>query len=126
MLSESLFISDTIHERDVTLSDGSVHKLYFKELPAIEFRRFARYEQSKDEDEQLGSMARLIAASLCEPDGKSALTYKQALNLKSSAANAIANVVLEINGVGEAGKVLPPEESDGSGTSSPLRLAAGQ
>ena len=57
-------------------------------------------EQSSDEDKQAASMAQLIAASLCEPDGKTCLTIKQALKLTSSAANAIVGEILSINGVG--------------------------
>lgn len=95
----SLFVSNEIHEREVTLSDGTKHKLYFKELAAVEFRRFYLAESSADEDAQAGSMARLISSSLVEPDGRPALTIKQALMLKTSAANAIAKEILELNGI---------------------------
>jgi hypothetical protein len=99
-MDQSLFISDTVHERDVTLPDGTVHKLHFKEIPAVEFRKFYNAEQSKDEDVQAASMSRLIAASLCEPDGKPAITVAQAKKLRTAAMNAIASVVMEVNGFG--------------------------
>lgn len=101
MLNESLFVSDKLHERTVKLPDGSEHSLYFRELPAVTFRSFHLAEQSKDEAVQAGSMAKLIAASLCEPDGKSAITYAKALTLKPSAANALVAEILIVNGFGE-------------------------
>ena len=99
MLSDSLFVSPALHERTVTLSDGSKHVLHFKELPAVAFRAFHLAEQSKDEEVQAGSMAKLIAASLCNPDGSPALTYEKALTLKPGAANAMVAEILSINGL---------------------------
>lgn len=104
MLSDSLFVSATLHERTVKLPDGSEHVLHFKELPAVAFRAFHLAEHSKDEDVQVGSMAKLIAASLCEPDGKPALTYEKALQLKPGAANALVAEILSINGFGAKAK----------------------
>lgn len=98
MLNESFFVSDQIQEKKVSLADGSEHILYFKELPAIEFRRFALAEQSENEDIKAASVAKLIAASLCEPDGKPAITFEKALQLKASAMNAIFEAMLEVNG----------------------------
>lgn len=98
MLDKSFFVSAELQEREVELADGSKHVLYFKELPAIEFRRFALAEQSDNENVRATSIAKLIAASLCEADGKSAITFDQALNLKASALNAIFEAMLEVNG----------------------------
>jgi len=100
MLNESLFVSDKVIEKEVTLADGTVHKLYFKELPAVDFRKFYLAEQSPDEDIQASSMAKLVATSLCEPDGKPAITVKKALMLKGSALSAIVNAIMEVNGFG--------------------------
>ncbi len=104
MLNDAFFVSEIIHEKPVKLPDGTEHTLYFKELSAVEFRKFYNAERSTDEDVQAASMARLIAASLCEVDGKAAITLKQALKLKAGAMNAIANAVLEVNGHGDAAK----------------------
>lgn len=104
MLNDSLFVSDALHERTVKLPDGSEHALHFKELPAVTFRQFHLAEQSKDEAVQAGSMARLIAASLCEPDGNPAITYAKALTLKPAAANALVAEILVVNGFGETPK----------------------
>jgi hypothetical protein len=98
MLNESFFVSNQVQEKQVKLPDGSEHTLYFKELPAVEFRRFALAEQSENDDIKAASVAKLIASSLCEPDGKPAITFEKALQLKASAMNAIFEVMLEVNG----------------------------
>lgn len=103
-LAKSLFISDEIHEAEVKLPNGEAHKLHFKELSAVEFRKFHMAEYSDDDEIKATSMAKLIASSLVEPDGKAALTLKQALNLNSAATNAIITVILSINGFGEQKK----------------------
>lgn len=100
MINDALFVSDAVVSKTVKLGDGSEHVLHFKELPAIEFRRFYLAERSGDEDKQAEAMAKLIAASLCDADGKPAVTVKQALKLKSSAMNAISTAIMEINGFG--------------------------
>jgi hypothetical protein len=100
MLDKALFVSDTIHERTVTLPDGSSHALHFKELPAIAFRKFHDAERSDDEDVRAASMAKLIAASVCEPDGKPALSVEKAKQLTAAAANALIEAVLSVNGFG--------------------------
>jgi hypothetical protein len=99
-LSASFFASQEVQEREVTLSDGTKHTLYFKELPAVEFRKFQLAENSEDEDVRAASIAKLIAASLVEKDGKPALTVKQALQLKGAAANSIMSAILDVNGFG--------------------------
>lgn len=102
MLAASLFVADAPQARIVKLPDGSEHPLHFKQLPAAEFKRFLLALRSEDETRQAEAMARLIAASLCEPDGKPALSVKQALALTAQAEKAIGDVVLEINGIGGA------------------------
>lgn len=94
----SLLISAEIHKREVELPGGEKVELFFKELPAVQFRRFQIAESSKDADERAASINLLIQASLCEPDGKPALTEAEAMNLKPQAANAIFSKVLEISG----------------------------
>lgn len=117
-LSDSLFVSETLHERTVELQDGTKHVLHFRELPSVAFRAFHLAEQSQDEEIRAGSMARLIASSLCNPDGTPALDYERARKLKPEPANAMVREILAINGVAAgAKKPSPPAESSGSGTS---------
>ena len=126
----AFFVSAEVHRRTVKLGDGSEHVLFFKELPAVSYRKFQIAEQSDDEDVRAGSVAKLISECLCEEDGSKAMTYEQALKLKGPVQSELLSVVLEVNGktpAGEnAGNGLPPSETNGSGTSSPSPSAEEQ
>lgn len=102
MLPTSFFASAQVHAREVTLGDGSVHVLYFKELPAAAFRTHSRMQTSADTDQQDTGMFWLIAQGLSEADGQPALTFEQACQLKLEPAKAIFQTLLEVNGL--AGK----------------------
>lgn len=104
MLDSSLFASTVVQEREIKLPDGKTHTLYFKELPAIEFSRYFNAVNSKDEDVQLLASAKLIAAGLCDPDGKQALTVEQAAQLKPGPLGAILEALRDVNGLGEEKK----------------------
>jgi hypothetical protein len=121
---DDLMVSTEIHEKPVQLADGTTRKLYFRELPADDYRRFQIDESSDDEDKRAGSVARMIAASMCEPDGKPALTVEQARKLKPHVSRRLFETVLSLNEAGKKGEALPPGEKSGSGTSSPLPSAA--
>jgi len=127
MLDKSLFISGEIQEHEVKLADGNTYKLHFREASAVDFRKFIFAERSGDEDRQASSIAHLIAACVCEPDGKPALTYDQASKLKPAAASAMFNVIMAMNKSDEdSGNDSRPEVKDGSGTSSLSDSAAEQ
>lgn len=83
------------------MPDGTVHKLHFRQLPAVEFRKFLFAENSRDEDTQASSAPRLVAASLCDADGKLALTRAQAMKLNPPALKALLSAVLDVNGMGD-------------------------
>jgi hypothetical protein len=100
-LPAALFVNAELQTRSVTMPDGSSVELHFRELPAVEFRRFQIAEGSDDDEKRAASISRLIVASLVEPDGKPALTLADAARLKGSAANAILAAILEVNGFGE-------------------------
>ncbi|MFW8567073.1 hypothetical protein [Orrella sp. 11846] len=112
MLDNAFFVSDTIHEREVELADGSKHKLYFKEVPAGAYRRFAFDTESDKEQVRIDAMARLVTASLVTPDGKSAITFEQAKKLKAAPMLSIFLAIQEVNGV-----ATPKTETGDSGTS---------
>ena len=84
------------------MPDGTKHTLHFKELAAVEFRKFQMAEASEDEEVRALSIAKLIAASLVEPDGKPAITIKDAARLNSAAANSIMSAILDVNGFGKS------------------------
>ena len=104
MLDSSLFVSTSVQEREIKLPDGKTHVLYFKELPAIEFTRYFNAANSKDEDSQLYASAKLIAAGLCDADGKKAITVEQAAQLKPGPLGAILEALRDVNGLGDEKK----------------------
>jgi hypothetical protein len=115
-LNESFFVSEKLHEKTVTLPDGSDHILHFREVPAPVFIRFREQQRSEDETTRAHAVANLLAASLCEPDGKPAITVEQALKLNVSAAQALMNAVMEVN-VFQGKKPSPSEAESGSSSS---------
>ena len=119
MLNDAFFVSATLHERPVTLADGSTHRLHFRELSAAQVRAYQLAERSPDEEVQAGAIAKLISTSVCEPDGTPAMTYDRARHLKPAAANALMAEILVINGMAgdQAKKPSPSGEPAGSGTS---------
>ena len=117
-LDEAFFAAAEPLARDVTLPDGSVHRLHFRQLPAATFRKHFRQLDGDDEARQAQGMAGLIAASLCEADGSPAITPEQAALLKPAAERAIFEAILDANGMAARGKAQPPAApNDGSGTS---------
>ena len=104
MLNDSLFVSNVVQERAVKLPDGSEHVLFFKELPAIEFRRFYLASQSADEDIRIHAIAKLIAAAMCDADGKTVIDAERASQLKMTAMNEIFMALLDVNGQGDQKK----------------------
>ena len=81
MLDDDLFASDALIERSVTLPSGKAVTLHFRELPAVEFIRFQRIASEGNEDARDGAAAKLIAASVRNPDGSEAMSYEKALTL---------------------------------------------
>lgn len=119
-LDKALFVSAEVFERTCELQDGTKHVLHFKQLPAVEFRRYLNATNSADEDVAAACMAKLISQSLCTPDGQPALTFKEAVQLTPGAEKAISAAVLDVNGMGkkkdDPGKGSAPGATTGSGT----------
>lgn len=116
MLDQSFFISADLHEKEVELADGSKHKLHFRELPYIDVSRYQAGIQSGDENERAAASAKLIAASLCNPDGSPALTFEQASKLKPAVGTTIFNAAVAVNTPTKK-KPSSPEQTATSGTS---------
>lgn len=116
----ALFVSEDVHERWITLGDGSSHKLYFREIPSAEFRKLQT--TGRTDDQQEAAVSSVIAASLVSPkEGggwEPAMDAAQATNLKPGIRVALSIAIAEVNGIGaNVGKALPPEGKNGSGTS---------
>ena len=104
MLDAKFFVSTEVQEREVTLQDGTKHILYFKELPAVEFDRYYARANSKDENERLFGMVKLIVAGLCNKDGTPAISDEQAALLKAEARNSLLAALQDVNGIGSEKK----------------------
>lgn len=104
MLDKSLFVSTEVVEREVELADGKKHKLFFKELTAADITRYVNALNSSDEEVRVLANPKLIAQSLCEADGKAAITVDQAINLKPSVIGPILEAVQNVNGLGGEAK----------------------
>lgn len=98
-----LLVSNELHEHTITLPDGTPASVYVRELPQAEFRRYYLAEHSEDEETRVGSVARLLSAGVCKPDGSPLLTYKQALQLKPTVAAQLFEALLITNGKGTKG-----------------------
>lgn len=100
MLDKSLFVSTEVVEREVELPDGKKHKLFFKELTAADIARYVNALNSSDEEVNVLANPKLLALSLCEADGKPAITTEQALQLKPGVIGPILEALREVNGLG--------------------------
>ena len=99
-LDSSFFVSEAVHEQVVKLGNEE-HILHFRELPAVEFLKMQAHLQSVDEDVRDAAMCKIVAKSVCNPDGKLAMTEDQALNLRTDALNALFTAILKVNGRGD-------------------------
>lgn len=97
MLGDAFFVSPSVNKRTVTLADGSVHELYFRKVSSYDYSRFIAHAGSKVPDERAEAANILVAASLCEADGKPVLTVEKARSLKSEALDPLFTAALEVN-----------------------------
>lgn len=100
MLDKSLFISDEIVEKTIELADGSKHVLFFKQLPNTAFEKYAVWCSSADEDVVSMASTRLLAMSLCDPDGKPAISAEQAQRIKRPVLQRMVRALFDVNGYG--------------------------
>jgi len=125
-LPQSLFVSDTLHAREVTLFDGSRHTFHFREFTAAEYREVQRLAASSNADEQDAHRSLLVAISVRGADGSQVLTADRAAQLKPSVRDRLYITALQVNGYGQAeavGNASQPGATTGSGTSSPSHSA---
>ena len=97
ILTDDMFVSDSIIEHPVKLGDGKERTMYFKPLSAIEWKQHMEAENSKDAKVRKEAAARLIAKCVVEPDGRRAMTPQQAPRLKPAVSGAFFMAILEIN-----------------------------
>jgi hypothetical protein len=97
-IPQTFFVSEELQVRDVKLSDGSIHQIHFKELPALDFRRWHENEKSEDPNIRLEAITKLLVLGVYNEDGTPGFTLEQARKLKGGAMAAIFEALLDVNG----------------------------
>jgi len=88
--SLGMFASKDVHADTVTLPNGDKAQFHVRELPDAEFRKLW----------QDADRAKLIAATICDEDGKPVLTVAQAAQLKPVIAHQLQQVAMKHSGFG--------------------------
>lgn len=97
-IPQEFFVSEEIRVRDVKMSDGVEYPIHFKELSALDFRRWNENEKSADAEVRLEAICGLLVLGVCNEDGTPGLTMAQARKLKGGAMAAIFEALLDVNG----------------------------
>ena len=86
-----LFASKDVRPDKIELKPGVTAEFYVRELPDAEFRKL--FDQ--------GDRAKLIAATICDADGKPVMTEADAARLKPLMAAKFQDVALKHSGFGD-------------------------
>lgn len=89
--SLGMFASKDVHADTITLPNGDKAQFHVRELPDVEFRKLWSE----------GDRAKLIAASICDEDGKPVMNVTQAAQLKPLVAAELQRVAMKHSGFGE-------------------------
>lgn len=105
----SEFIGKTFVEREIELKDKK-KVFYFREMSADEAEDFFAKIDAKDAKKNKGLRNRLLAAVVCDSEGKPALTEEQAGKLPNDLANKLQDASLEANGLNKAAQDAAKKE----------------
>lgn len=94
--------------REVKFSDGTTETVHFRQVSAGQMRRWRAAEQSGDDEIRAFAMQRLVAASLCDAEGKLVLTDAESQNLTPNGLTDIFPHVMAVSGVGDDAKKSSP------------------
>ncbi|WP_288496695.1 phage tail assembly chaperone family protein, TAC [uncultured Stenotrophomonas sp.] len=94
--------------REVKFSDGTTETVHFRQVSAGQMRRWRAAEASGNEDETCFAMQRLVAASLCDADGKLVLSEVESQNLTANGLTDLFPHVMAVAGIGEDAKKSSP------------------
>ncbi|WP_312237797.1 hypothetical protein [Stenotrophomonas sp.] len=86
-----MFASKELHADTITLPNGDKAQFHVRELPDVEFRKLWSE----------GDRAKLIAAAICDEDGKPVMDVTQAAQLKPLVAAELQRVAMKYSGFGE-------------------------
>lgn len=89
--SLGMFASKDVRADTITLPSGDKAQFHVRELPDAEFRRLY----------QDGDRSKLIAATICDENGKPVMTAAQAAQLKPLVAAELQQVVMKHSGFGD-------------------------
>lgn len=89
--SLGMFASKDVHADTITLPNGDKAQFHVRELPDVEFRKLWSE----------GDRAKLIAAAICDEDGKPVMNVSQAAQLKPLVAAELQRVAMKHSGFGE-------------------------
>ncbi len=89
--SLGMFASKDVRADTITLPSGDKAQFHVRELPDAEFRRLY----------QDGDRAKLIAATICDENGKPVMTAAQAAQLKPLVAAELQQVAMKHSGFGD-------------------------
>ena len=89
--SLGMFASKDVHADTITLPNGNKAQFHVRELPDAEFRKLW-----SDADR-----AKLIAATICDEDGKPVMDEAQAAQLKPLVAAELQRVAMKHSGFGD-------------------------
>lgn len=111
MTYAAFLTTEAAHEDEVEIN-GSRHKVWFREVSHVVYARFIRESQSTDVDERDAAAARLVAGSLCNPDGSLAFERpEEVCRLKSDVVNAMVPLIVKASRVSDAAKKASPPEA---------------
>lgn len=88
------FAAKEVHRDTIELAPGVDAEFYVRELPDTEFRKIW----------EGGDRAKLIAACICDADGKAVMTTKKAGELKPTIAAEFQRIALIHSGFGDTEK----------------------
>lgn len=108
MDKRKILTSNAPAPREVTFTDGTTETVHFKQVSAGQMRRWRAAEQSGDDDDKFFAMQRLVAASLCDADGRLVLTEAEAQNLTHNGLADLFPHVMAVAGLGEDAKKSSP------------------
>lgn len=86
-----MFASKDVRADTITLPNGAKAQFHVRELPDAEFRKLWGE----------GDRAKLIAATICDEDGKPVMNVEQAAQLKPLVAAELQRVAMKHSGFGE-------------------------
>ncbi|WP_295516219.1 hypothetical protein [uncultured Stenotrophomonas sp.] len=98
-----MFASKDVHADMITLPSGDKAQFHVRELPDAEFRKLWSE----------GDRAKLIAATICDDDGKPVMDAAQAAQLKPLVAAELQRVAMKHSGFGDEAAQVQADAGNG-------------